>query len=864
MCNHSLAGWMIACSLVCLVGGTARAREVNYVERFEGKENPVSFWTAGSTDKYEVNYAGLTTERAHSGKQSYKLDITFIGEGHYNYWAGPTLDIPAVPGMRLSGYIYVERYPPHVSVALGHSFYLPAVQIANPGSSGRGLCGPISTVRHSDAGKWIRLEADLGEVGDSMSRGALKQSTPGVRLEKWFIYMIPRHAANERLVVYIDDISIRGTVPDNYEEVSRIELAEWKDDYERRKAASGARFEKALASVRAELDEVMGGIPREDVLRPMQDHPWGAYARDLYQEIRRKAAELKKETLPGRQSPPSIPIRVADQPMEYIRNLRDTGLRPLRVAIANLEKLPDCAESFLLFVRDNPVTNYRVVHTTRMIDGAITDRMEAFASPGEYEPMTFFILPSRDTTVTFDVPDLRSGDNVIPASRLDLRLVKVWYQAGIDVGEISRRILTPELLLKDDDLVRVDHGQKINVVRDPDAPRDAAELLPVRIGRMEVRQFWLTVHVPENVPPGEYRGRLGINAQGLGRRDLAITLRVLPIQLAEPYLEYSIYYRGFLDAGRPAFVSSEQKTPEQLAAEFRDMKAHGITNPDIYQGFTQPYMDAYLDIRRRAGLKMSPIYYLGIGTGNFTDEARIAERLEQIRTFLDYARKKGIDEVYFHGSDEARGEELKMQRRMWRRVHEVGGKIFVACATGFFPLVGDLLDCPVINKESPEELPLVHKHGHKMHVYSNPPGAIEQPYTHRYHAGLWLVRSGMDGFHTYAYQHGAGPGKSMGRIWDDFDDHVYRAIAFAYPTVDGVIDTLQWEGLREGVDDVRYVTTLRKAIADAIDSNDAERVALAKRASAWLEGVSIEGDLQTLRREIVGHILALSGKGAGQ
>ena len=28
--------------------------------------------------------------------------------------------------------------------------------------------------------------------------------------------------------------------------------------------------------------------------------------------------------------------------------------------------------------------------------------------------------------------------------------------------------------------------------------------------------------------------------------------------------------------------------------------------------------------------------------------------------------------------------------------------------------------------------------------------------------------------------------------------------AMAYPTVDGMIDTIAWEGFREGVDDVRY------------------------------------------------------------
>jgi hypothetical protein len=56
---------------------------------------------------------------------------------------------------------------------------------------------------------------------------------------------------------------------------------------------------------------------------------------------------------------------------------------------------------------------------------------------------------------------------------------------------------------------------------------------------------------------------------------------------------------------------------------------------------------------------------------------------------------------------------------------------------------------------------------------------------------------------TYAYQH------SFCNIWNDFDDPVFRDHVFAYPTVNGVIDTTAWEGYREGVDDVRYLTKLQ-------------------------------------------------------
>ncbi len=97
----------------------------------------------------------------------------------------------------------------------------------------------------------------------------------------------------------------------------------------------------------------------------------------------------------------------------------------------------------------------------------------------------------------------------------------------------------------------------------------------------------------------------------------------------------------------------------------------------------------------------------------------------------------------------------------------------------------------------------------------------------------------------------------MGRPWDDFDNAIYRSHMLTYPTVDGIVGTLQWEGVRAAVDDVRYATALREAATSAIGSADPAAVALGEAARAWLEQVDILGDLGALRREMVDHILEL-------
>lgn len=75
----------------------------------------------------------------------------------------------------------------------------------------------------------------------------------------------------------------------------------------------------------------------------------------------------------------------------------------------------------------------------------------------------------------------------------------------------------------------------------------------------------------------------------------------------------------------------------------------------------------------------------------------------------------------------------------------------------------------------------------------------------------------------------------------------------AYPTVDGVIDTLQWEGYREGVDDTRYLATLLAAIDEAEPAREKEAAA----AEQWLDTLDISGDLDAIRGEMIDRILQL-------
>ena len=125
------------------------------------------------------------------------------------------------------------------------------------------------------------------------------------------------------------------------------------------------------------------------------------------------------------------------------------------------------------------------------------------------------------------------------------------------------------------------------------------------------------------------------------------------------------------------------------------------------------------------------------------------------------------------------------------------------------------------------------------------------PQLKRLDSGLALWRIGIDGTMDWAYIHNGG-------------DKVNQALqhAMVYRTENGVLDTLEWEGFREGVDDIRYLTTLLETM-DRVKSRfpDEPLVRETERFLKWLAGLdlfSADPDLDAIRREMASRIKKLS------
>ncbi|NOX55532.1 MAG: hypothetical protein GXP27_14065 [Planctomycetes bacterium] len=840
----ALAGW-ISLALATV----AWAEPFHYAEDFE-QADPVQFWTTNG--KYEVHFKGLTDEEAHGGRRAFKLDVT-LKKGTYLYWHVP-VRVPAEGRLRFSAWIKVLTLPRGASVGLGANYTFPPTRHSG--------CGPFETLRNTTA-KWVHVTGNLAQEAGRRAESVTGRYIDGATSEnvalwvdRWAIFIFAR--PGQRIVCYVDDVVIEGDTPNptEYQRVARERFQPVRE-----------RLLRKLAEQKQTLDRLAGDLA-------------GYQRRTRLPAVAQRLAQYAEQTVGAARTLIERLQRIGYGSPSEVAELRQR-IDLLAHVVPNLKRLAASGEgrSLIVFV-SRPITNARILPNSFPIPGRIDDELHVTACPGEYEPATFTVLAVQklqDLTVQID--PLRCAAGELSPDCVDVRVVKCWFQGKGNIGRSTERVLKPELLLKDDALVRVDLEKKRNFVRTTDAsgrpvsievsrdldegasdndlkdlrPRDADQLQPVDIPARQAKQFWITVRVPDDARPGTYQGTIRLRSTGGEQARLRLSVRVLRFRLEPSPLLYSIYYTGRLAPDGKPSISSKWKSEQQMLAELRNMKAHGVLFPTSYQPYDERLLRRTLELRREAGLPTGPFFSLGITTGNATDPKRLAAKQAEVRKWLTLIREYDYTDLFAYGFDEARGERLKSQRAAWKAVQDAGGKTFVAGYRGTFEVMGGLLDCLVFaGAPQPDEAAKWHSVGSLILSYANPQVGVEEPETYRRNYGLLLWKAGFDGAMDFAYQY------HFGHIWNDFDHPRYRDHNFTYPTVDGVIDTLAWEGFREGVDDVRYLATLQKAIRDAQSSG--RRKDAVRAAKAWIEKLDPAGDLDALRSQMISLILRLRGE----
>jgi len=555
-------------------------------------------------------------------------------------------------------------------------------------------------------------------------------------------------------------------------------------------------------------------------------------------------------------------------------------VEPLAVTARTLRALPGYlaarSQPFIAYTMAGITnTNERTLLTHAIpLGAAVAEPLTLAACPGEYEPASFCLWAREKLdNVTVTCSDLEGPAGAISADAVDVRILKCWFQAGVGMEDVTHKTLTPELLLHDDSIVRIDPVQMTNIIPgaenvDPFTIRDAERLLPFTMRANELKQLWVLVHVPEDAQPGTYVGKLAVEVSGKQSDEVALRLTVRPFKLAESILLYGLYYKSRIDAGEKMreaikkyydghpdqYLAAIQglRTRQQVKAELANMVAHGVTLPYSGEyieetpglGGPRDYMrvEEMLEMMKEAGMRDDIVLYAATGT---------AHRRDVVENMVRIVREHGFKDLYFASPvDEPSPEQLRQAWPALEMIHAAGAKINVATngTTLGSPGAVDMLDMVILSGPRAWYADRMRAAGHLLLSYDNPMTAVEEPLTFRRNRGLALWKAGFDGVCEYAYL------SSCNRPWDDFDHPRYRDFAFSYPTADGVIDTIQGEGFREAVDDVRYLSTLLAAMKTSKNAK------LIQETQKWLDNLDPFADLDRIREEMAKRIESLQAE----
>jgi len=474
--------------------------------------------------------------------------------------------------------------------------------------------------------------------------------------------------------------------------------------------------------------------------------------------------------------------------------------------------------------------------------------LRAFASSDEYEPLTFTLLPLKDfKRVSVDVGDLRTSDGqTIRHDDIDVRYVRYMH-------------------------VRPNYSLFGTYYRAPDV------LMPFRAPRPLVTgenfRVWLTVYVDAFAADGIYRGQAAVSVDGKQAAVVPIVFRVLPIKLQKDQsIVYGIYYRHPYDGMRRAPDAFSRRWWRRKAElEFADMADHG--NNAFVSGIGARLaadgkwivdfetLGKRIDLARRYGfdkpiichIPTGSVYYRHMKAGmgshlrllKMPPKAFFDEMTEMVRAIEDGRRRRHWPELLYYPIDEPSRSDvsIRFMTELMKAIKRVPGvRTYVTADPAhetFAPMKPyvDVWCCQPFSLSRETILADMKKRGVAYWCYPNHV-AGENDHTPvagarmTYGFGFW--RSGFRALTPWIYQ------SDKSDPWNYLDgsymDFFNRTDDDASP-----IPVMMWEAYREGIDDGRYITTLRRWIERA---RKAGLVGPTKQAEADLKFVWDSIDVQ--------------------
>lgn len=434
---------------------------------------------------------------------------------------------------------------------------------------------------------------------------------------------------------------------------------------------------------------------------------------------------------------------------------------------------------------------------TQPLRSEVTEEISLFSAKGEYEPVTFSVNAWRNLVNLRAVAGpLKKDGVVIPTQCIDLRSVRcvprrVWREESY--------IIKPTMLEKRES-VNVKRGQS--------------------------QRFWMTVWTPKGQEPGIYTGTVIIQADGVKSFTLKIKHEVMDLELEPSNIPQGMYYWGIdrLDENQEAL------SDEMLYKDMINMKEHGMNTMML---LIPPAVKVQVDASGELSYDMSPLRglrdaVLAAGFGsvihNTTLESIYFDPTHKEGGKMASAYVKALEEdswpevIYSYGDktdanpDQCADAIEKLAEFKGMRPDL---RIFTTIA---FPENSEVFEPytdirPFAGYAGKVVREKTRKAGREFWIYSGASGYGVDARGDRFWRGIWAKTLDLDGALDWAYN-------STGVPTQPFNDLIperYRDnfTCWVFPGDDGPIPTPGWEGLREGIEDWRYICRLEKLIEQA-------------------------------------------------
>ncbi|WP_246551339.1 glycoside hydrolase domain-containing protein [Geobacter hydrogenophilus] len=375
----------------------------------------------------------------------------------------------------------------------------------------------------------------------------------------------------------------------------------------------------------------------------------------------------------------------------------------------------------------------------------------------------------------------------------------------------------------------------------------------VTVGKDETRGFWLTLAVPVDAVPGTYQGAFEVRTKSGGLLTLPVMVEVLPFTLPEPDIRFGMMMDyAFYELDNPGWSAEEKRILAKRGEEiYRDFRTHGMNVAYPHSHFFyrtddkgRPVLEglkAALESYRSQGFSGPFVWYLGHllhtakpqhpGSILLYDEAVAVRRLRALLSELErLCREKGVakERVLIQVVDEPDRRD-KMRTKVGETLNGIVREMgFRTLITRPWPKMDVICTGDPDNDAEADRL---RKTAHEWWIYPN--GALtgqNLSYT-RYVFGFGAWRWGVNGVVPWTYQMSQGSNGNPFTVLDGPE------VMVAYPGAAGPLSTPVWETIRDGINDYRYIQTLRGLIARAKSRGDGR-------------GVRVERELERLKKSL--------------